>query len=206
MRKILFLAILLAPTIVSANEITTFQQIPFITGEVSSSNYIQAIYMAAIALGAIAAVGMLIWAGAEYMLSDLVTKKSAAKERIKNALLGLLIILGAVTILNTINPNLTRLTIIEELETSELAPTTTQSGSENTGVVNNTPLRDEFYTHEFVHSTSILSHCQNSDSGCFDRTVSELTQLCNQNQGNVARDENYWTGTQLATIYKCNPN
>jgi hypothetical protein len=56
--------------------------------------------------GALSAVAMLVFAGIQYMVSDVVTKKIVSKERIRNALWGLLLLLGAWLILYTINPQL----------------------------------------------------------------------------------------------------
>jgi hypothetical protein len=44
--------------------------------------------------------------GIEYMTSELVSSKEAGKERIRDALFGLLLALGAWTLLYTINPDL----------------------------------------------------------------------------------------------------
>jgi hypothetical protein len=59
-----------------------------------------------IGLCAVLSVVMIIIGGLEYMTSELVHTKEAGKEKIVNALLGLLIALGAYTLLYTINPDL----------------------------------------------------------------------------------------------------
>ncbi len=69
--------------------------------------YINLLYKMSISIAALLAVVKIVIAGAKYMLSDVVTNKSDAKKDIQGALLGLLLILGAVIILNTINPALT---------------------------------------------------------------------------------------------------
>ncbi len=76
-------------------------------GDAGFGTYINALYGLAISLAAIIAVIKIIIAGAKYMLSDIVTHKSDAKEDIKNSLIGLLIIIGAVIILSTINTDIT---------------------------------------------------------------------------------------------------
>ena len=70
--------------------------------------YINAIYRLSISLAALLAVIKIVAAGAKYMLSDIVTNKSAAKEDIKGALIGLLIVISAVLILTTVNSDLTK--------------------------------------------------------------------------------------------------
>jgi membrane-bound lytic murein transglycosylase B len=49
---------------------------------------------------------MIVMGGIEYMTTELISSKEAGKERIRNAIFGLLLALGAWTILNTINPNI----------------------------------------------------------------------------------------------------
>ncbi len=85
--------------------------IPGLEGARTFDQYIDALYALAISLAALIAVVKIVIAGAKYMMDDIVTHKSEAKEDIKNALIGLLIIIGAVIILNTINSDLTNLQI-----------------------------------------------------------------------------------------------
>lgn len=47
---------------------------------------------------------MIVWGGVEYMSTDAVYGKSEGKQKITNALWGLLLVLGAYIILQTINP------------------------------------------------------------------------------------------------------
>ncbi len=70
------------------------------------STYLNSIIKTIIGLSAVFAVVMIVIGGMEYMTSELVSSKEAGKERIKDALLGLLIALGAWALLNTINPEL----------------------------------------------------------------------------------------------------
>ena len=71
--------------------------------------YINQLYYLAISLAALLAVIKIIFAGVQYMLTDLGTSKETAKTDIKGALLGLLLILSAFLILTTINPSLANL-------------------------------------------------------------------------------------------------
>ena len=59
-----------------------------------------------IGLSAVMAVVMIVIGGIEYMTSELPGNKEHGKERIRNAILGLLIALGAWALLYTINPDL----------------------------------------------------------------------------------------------------
>lgn len=85
--------------------------------------YLSNIYKMAIVAAAMVAVIKLILAGAKYVLSGIVTDKEDAKKDIRAALIGLLIILAAVTLLTTINPQFTDLPALENAPTYEAAPT-----------------------------------------------------------------------------------
>lgn len=68
--------------------------------------YLNVMIKLIIGLSAVFAVVMIVIGGIEYMTSELISSKEAGKEKIKDALLGLLIALGAYALLNTINPDL----------------------------------------------------------------------------------------------------
>ena len=73
--------------------------------------YIQAIYAMFISIAALLAVVKIVIAGVKYMFTDIVPQKTAAKKDIQGALLGLVVVLGAVLILTVINPELTNFNI-----------------------------------------------------------------------------------------------
>jgi hypothetical protein len=71
-------------------------------------DYINALYKLAISIAALFAVFKIVIAGVKYMLDDIVTHKQEAKADIRGALVGLLVILAAYIILNTINTDITK--------------------------------------------------------------------------------------------------
>ncbi|MBP7006793.1 MAG: M15 family metallopeptidase [Candidatus Pacebacteria bacterium] len=75
------------------------------------SKYINIIVKIAIGIAAVLAVIMIVMGGIQYMTSELISSKEEGKKRITNAILGLLIALGAYLILFTINPNLLKLDV-----------------------------------------------------------------------------------------------
>lgn len=123
MKKCIFsfltITLLSIGTVVFAQESTsaTFYKslvtIPGIDPNASTEGYVNALYFLSITIAALLAVFRIIYGGIQYMLSDVVTSKSEAIKSIRGALLGLLIVLGAVLILNTINVNLTTLNIFQ---------------------------------------------------------------------------------------------
>ncbi|OGF68963.1 hypothetical protein A3H65_00170 [Candidatus Giovannonibacteria bacterium RIFCSPLOWO2_02_FULL_45_14] len=83
---------------------------PTATSNTDFTGYAKFIYPFVISVGAILAVIMLIIAGLQMMTAS-EGQRTAAKERIQNALLGLLLLVGVYLILHTINPDLLNLKI-----------------------------------------------------------------------------------------------
>jgi hypothetical protein len=79
------------------------------------TTYLQGGFRLVIIIVAILAVIMIAYSGLQYMTSNAVPAKTMAKERLYNAVGGLLLLLGAVLILQTINPELTSLKLIDTL-------------------------------------------------------------------------------------------
>lgn len=122
-RTLFFFCVFLAlwlPTLAAAADASfiSLVGVPGLNNEknVDMQVYVNTILRIAIIAAALVAVIKLILAGAQYVLSGVVTNKQRAKADIVNALLGLLIIIGAVTILTTINPKLTNLPSIKPAE------------------------------------------------------------------------------------------
>ncbi len=112
--------------------------IPYIEGNKVQTfgDYVNALYFVAISIAAFLAVVRIIFAGVKYMLSDIVTTKEEAKKEIKGALTGLLIVIGAVLILDTINPNLKTINVFTNAPVPGI-------GLEDTTKTTRSPLADE---------------------------------------------------------------
>ncbi len=74
-------------------------------------DYIGTIWNFAAGVAGTLAVVMLIWGGIQWMISGAVDQISKAKETMRNALVGLILVLGSYVLLNTINPALTELAL-----------------------------------------------------------------------------------------------
>src|ERR1035437_595809 len=72
----------------------------------SLASYVNLIIKILIGLAAVLAVIMIILGGIQYMGSELISSKEEGKKKITNALIGLVVALGAYLLLFTINPNL----------------------------------------------------------------------------------------------------
>lgn len=145
------------------------------TGGGSFSAYVDFLYGLSIAIAALLAVIKIVVAGVKYMMSSLPGTKGSAKGEIQGALLGLLLILGAYLILNTINPALTKTTVnfqsLKEnpkyanrppaLKPATAAPAGTQAA--NTGVT------------QFDTGFPSCAPIRSSTSGTFDTRVVNTT-------------------------------
>lgn len=139
MKYLIFTFLLIATPVWAYAQVKTFQSLPGLenAGNLTTQQYIDALYVIAIVAASILAVFKLIIAGVKYMTSEIVPTKSKAKEDIQGALLGLLIILGAVTLLSTVNPNLTNIDFLRNAD-----PTKPVQGSSRSGkspIVNTPP-------------------------------------------------------------------
>jgi len=88
-------------------------------GLVKSANigeYISTIYKVSIGLATIAAAIMIVYGGFLYVLGGTFQSIQSGKQKIKNAIIGLILIFSSYTILNLVNPQLTGLNIISMLK------------------------------------------------------------------------------------------
>lgn len=80
-----------------------------IDGNITLSQYINTLVQIAIGLIGLLAFAMIIVGGLQYMSTDAINDKTEGRKTILGAILGLLLALGSFVLLNTINPDLTRL-------------------------------------------------------------------------------------------------
>jgi len=98
---------------------TVLAPLPGVEKTTTLETYIPAIFKLAIGLSAVAAILMIVIGGFQYISSDAIMKKLEGKERIKNAVFGLVLVISAWLILNTINPNLLNINLnIESISTA----------------------------------------------------------------------------------------
>jgi|GEM_PF-6024346 len=97
----------------------------------NTNDYINALYTLSITAASLLVVIKIILAGVKYMFSEVVPKKQEAKKDIQNALLGLLIILSAVLILNTINPDLKKIDFLSNAPKGSFTGKGNTSGNGN---------------------------------------------------------------------------
>ena len=113
--------VLLCPALLQAEGMVRLSGIPGLSiSSFSTEEYIRSLYLLAISIGAFVAVARIMIGGLKYIFTDIVTSKSEALGDIRGALLGLLIILAAVLILETINRDLVRWNVLDNLDPFQL--------------------------------------------------------------------------------------
>ncbi len=75
--------------------------------------YVSGLSKLAIGFSFVLAILMIIWGGVEYISTDAVYNKNDGKQKIQNALIGLLLVISAYVILRTINPTLVEFSLNE---------------------------------------------------------------------------------------------
>ncbi|MCI5051435.1 MAG: D-alanyl-D-alanine carboxypeptidase family protein [Candidatus Pacebacteria bacterium] len=99
--------------------------------EFKLGDYINSLFQIALAILAVLSVVMIVVGGVQYMTTEAIFQKEAAKGYISKAVLGLILALGIFVILNTINPRLLNINFGEGVETVEID--TGDGGVEPTG-------------------------------------------------------------------------
>ena len=107
------------------NLLAPIKDVKSVGGENIFGQYMASFIPFVLAFAAVAAVTQIVIGGFEYALSEAITNKQEAKDRISSALSGLLLALASFLILNTINPKLTSLQLT-------VPPLDNVSNSENT--------------------------------------------------------------------------
>jgi len=106
------------------NLLAPIKDVKSVGGENIFGQYMASFIPFVLAFAAVAAVTQIVVGGFEYALSEAITNKQEAKDRISSALSGLLLALASFLILNTINPKLTSLQLtVPPLDAPQQQPT-----------------------------------------------------------------------------------
>lgn len=82
------------------------------TQKLDFPSFLRGLFSTLLAAGAVLAVLMLVWGGLWYMVTGVAGSKEKARQKMLNAVLGLLLLFGSVLLLKTINPDLLRFDIL----------------------------------------------------------------------------------------------
>lgn len=96
--------------------------------------YAASLWIFGISIGGVLALGSIVYAAIEWTVSAGNSSKIAdAKDRITQAIIGLVLLFGAYTVLNFINPDLTQLgkinSVLSQIDNVPAAPTSTQTST-----------------------------------------------------------------------------
>ncbi|MFA6586129.1 MAG: pilin [Candidatus Paceibacterota bacterium] len=145
-------------------------------GQCPFGNYLNIIIKLILGIAAVLAMVMIVMGGIEYMTSELISGKEAGKETITHAILGLLLALSAYLILNTINPQLLKACLVDQLPDATIViddsiPQTPINGKYSNGAILGTKLDDSI--------GKILSPCAKvGDTGCLPAYVRVANTEC----------------------------
>jgi len=129
-----------------------------------------------IGLSAVLAMVMIFMGGIEYMTSEVISNKEHGKERIRNALFGLLLALGSYVLLNTINPDLLKTSLDIENVTLTVIDTANSVIVKTSGSCTPTPtgpcVPSSLYSTFGDSSTDASKICNVESGGQADRESS----------------------------------
>lgn len=124
--------------------------------------YIDSLYALSISIAALLAVVKIVIAGVKWMTTDIVSSKGEAKKDIEGSLLGLIIVLGAVLILTTINSSLVN---VDLSFTSQSTPVYTAATSPPTGPTYTPAAGDHEVAMSSTNETLQRAECENRREG-----------------------------------------
>jgi len=178
--------VVLVPGVSIAQDYQPLVELPFFEQGMAGSGeeigaYIQALYLISITVAAFLAVIKIIFGGVKYMLSDVVTSKGDAKKDIQGALIGLLIVLAAVLILETINPNLSNMNILRNAQDREFSSVGSLFGW---GDVVDDPILEPYLEEELEKETCAgwndgTGDCSDELKDCKDRGGNPRSRIIN---------------------------
>ncbi len=114
------------------------------SGQATFGAILDSFFSLSIAAGGMLAVGMLVWYGITYMLSEAVNMKASARRHLEGVFWGLLLLIGSWLILNTINPQLVNSFSVLNVGGSTPSTNTTTPNPQSTNIpsaanLNSTP-------------------------------------------------------------------
>lgn len=125
----------LAPHVFAADGFVALAPIPGLTEGATANTeglaiFFNNLYRFAIGMAAVLAVIMIIWGGIEYSTQDVPGAKQNGKDRILQAIFGLILVLSPALVFSIINPSILNLSInLDKLDTTSGFPTGTGGGT-----------------------------------------------------------------------------
>lgn len=117
--SVFFLLLVFVPHALAQTGFVPLAEIPGLTDPGTASGvssgsfalFFNNLYKFLVGLAIALAIIEIIWGGIEYSTTDSIGNKEAGKKRIRNAILGLVLILSPVLVFSIINPNILNLSV-----------------------------------------------------------------------------------------------
>lgn len=179
---------------------TLLEPLPNLTGKgpdvvttVKFSDYVSYTFNLFIALAAAAAVFMIVFGGFQYMTTDSWKGKTEGMTKVKNALLGLLLVLGSYLLLRTIDPRLVEIpsTLVKPLSI-KYTKTSNQLLDDLTKIANYRYINQDIISNVRQATEELIRLENNASSirdeirlatGLMDATDQEIDMECSANTG-----------------------
>ncbi|MCD5381621.1 MAG: pilin [Candidatus Pacebacteria bacterium] len=191
MKYFVFFLLILIPAVSLAQFYDPIVGVPGVDPKNSDFNvYINSIYALSIGLAALLAVIKIIIAGVKWMLTDVVTSKEEAKEDIKGALIGLLIILSAVLLISVINKDILDVDLKMKPENFN-----------NTYQAKAAPVGINFKAGDIIMPTGV--NLKSPNSGAVTAAIAK--DRCEQIKTNTTCGHDYFLDTDPYDITSCLP-
>ncbi len=146
--------------------------------------FINAFYVWALSISGVLAFGIIVYGGVKYMVSwGNPSGESDAKEWIKSALLGILLLASAYFILSIINPNLVSLGLPGLTSVTAVAPPQSSQNYSYSPTSSCMPLSSG------PCSVSNLVPASSGGQGCFTTNVAIVSGICRRESGGYAANE-----------------
>ncbi|HQT82804.1 MAG TPA: pilin, partial [Candidatus Paceibacterota bacterium] len=161
----------------------TDQSSTAVVNSTTLANFFNNLYKYLIGFAATLAVIMIIWGGLEISTKDSVSKQTDGKERIYNAIFGLVLVLSPVLVFSIINPAILNLSL--DLPALHTSPSTgTTSGSANGTAASQTPTTDTASGCSVIGTAGIFktASCPTQTAvtsfNCNDSSLSQIIPSC----------------------------
>lgn len=156
------------------------------------ANFFNNLYKYLIGLAAALAVIMIIWGGLQYATQDVPGAKNEGKERIQQAILGLILILAPVLVFSIINPAILNLSVnLPPLDTKS-GPAPTQKTTNQCADPNLTPAQQQAcQTAQNAYQTGLVGMDRNQQEAAkqavtaVKQTADEQKKACSDGGGRV---------------------
>ncbi len=139
-----------------------------VANEGGLAQFLNNLYKFLIGIAAVLAIIMIIWGGLQYSTQDSVSEKGEGKQRIYDAIFGLILVLSPVLVFSIINPSILNLSI-------NMEPLDTQSGIPANSGGTPTITTDEEAPHENMMYPCTTSDCSVEQTTCEDNDPGAMT-------------------------------